>query len=452
MANLRQNIDRLKLFLTREIWELDPTTLSRSRFLLLRPLRISAFVIRDFIADRCLLRASALTYTTLLSIVPLLAMMVAVLKGLGVQNTLEPLILEKIAVGTEEVVGQIIGYINNTNMARLGVFGFCTLFLTVLALLSNIEKSFNHIWGVTETRSIMRRFADYFSVVTFGPVLVVLAISMTSTLQSMAFMERLEELAYVGEALLFLFKIGPFVGMWIAFTALYLFMPNCKVTYRAAMIGGIFGGTLWQLAQWGYVHFQVGVARYNAIYGTMAALPILMVWIYLSWLIVLLGLELAYAWQNLRLVPNDIRGEEVNFSSREQIALTVMLVIGEAYSRGERNWDISRISTELDLPPRLAKDVLGQLVDLGFLSEVRDGEAEKFAYQPGRSPDTLQIHALLEGLKKDGVDFTRLRPTPQGEVIRELEAHMETAGQKVLGSLTLHDLVQRMTEKKGREA
>jgi len=450
-VGLLDQLRRVKRFLFRDLWEVDISDLPRAKALLVRQVQVANLVVRDFIADRCLLRASALTYATLLSIVPLLALMFAVLKGFGVQNSLQPLLLEKFAAGSGEVIGEIVNYIDNTNVGRLGMLGLAMLIFTVLTLLSNIEKSFNAIWGVDETRGLLRRFADYFSVVTVGPLLVIAAISMTSTLQSHAFVARFQATAFIGPIILFLFSTIPYLGMWIAFTALYIFMPNTKVNYRAAVVGGIFGGTLWQLAQLGYVHFQVGVAKYNAIYGTMAALPIFMVWIYLSWLIVLLGLEVTYAWQNLRLVPSDVRGEQVNFSSREMVALTVMLVVGEAFYRGEKRWTPERLCVDLDLPPRLAKNILAQLVRLGFLSEVHDNGDEGCHYQPGLAPEVLTVHDLLEGLKGDGVTFARLRRTPERDVVTEIEARIAEAGRSALQGATLQDLVTRMRERRGEE-
>ncbi len=451
MTRLGELRQRIKTFFLHGLWEIDLAQLSPVKAFGVRQLRLISMVVHDFIADRCLLRASALTYTTLLSIIPLLALMFAVLKGFGVQNVLEPLILENLALGAEEVVSQLINYIDNTNVRRLGFVGLAVLLMTVLTLLSNIEKSFNYIWDVEETRPLLRRFSDYFSVVFIGPIFVFLAISMTSTLQSTAFMTSLEGQAYVGELVLSTFKILPYVGMWIAFTALYIFMPNCKVHYPAALVGGVFGGTLWQLAQWGYVHFQVGVSKYNAIYGTMAALPILMVWIYVSWLIVLLGLEMTFAWQNMRGVPSDIRGEKVNYASREMIALTVLLVVAEAFYRGDKSWDLKRLANELDLPPRLARTILSQLVRLGFVAEVRDGEYDQFAYQPGRAPENLPLTKILEGLKGDGVSFTKLSDTPERDVVRGIEERLENAGKQALEEMTLQDLVGQMLEKKERK-
>lgn len=448
LDDLKDKLRKLKGLVHGGLWDIEAESLSRGRIFLLRQGQLLMLVVRDFIADRCLLQASALTYASLLSIVPLLALMFSLLKGLGVQNTLEPLILQQLAVGSERIVSEIISYIENTNVGRLGVAGLITLFLTVLMLLSNIEKSFNAVWGVEETRPLFRRFADYFFVVMIGPVLVLVAISMTSTLQSTAFLQALKEQAYVGDLIVLIFKVLPYVGMWVAFTSLYIFMPNTKVSIRAALTGGIFGGTLWQLAQWGYVYFQVGVARYNAIYGTMAALPILMVWIYLSWLIVLLGLEVTYASQNLRTVRREIRGTKVNFFSRELAALNILLVVGEAFIQGERSWTLNRLAAELDLPPRLGRDILAQLVRLGFLSEVNREQDDDLAYQPGRAPQHILLHTVVKAMREDGVSCTRLGTPPERDVVRELGRRLEESGRLALENLTLQDIVERILDEK----
>jgi membrane protein len=438
---LDERWQQIRHFFSKGVWEVDPRQLGRGRFFLLHQAQLATLVVRDFIADRCMLRASALTYTSLLSIVPLLALMFAVLKGFGVQNTLEPLILERIAVGSEEIVDNIITYINNTNVGSLGTVGLLALLVTVLALLSNIEESFNHIWGVKETRSLMRRFADYFSVVTFGPIFVLAAISMTATLQTQGFLQHLMRLAFVGELIFLLFKVLPYLAMWAAFTFLYVFMPNIKVEIRSAVIGGIIGGTLWQLGQWAYVHFQVGVARYNAIYGTLAALPILMVWIYFSWLIVLLGLEVTYASQNLKTIRQEFRGGDVNFSSRERVALTVLMVLSGAFLQGERPWTGERIGEELELPPRLVRSILSDLVRLGFVSVVQ-GETQE-AFQPGRSPETLEVFAVVRALRNDGVDYLQMAEGPERDQARALVARLEEVQQEALGGMTIRELVRR---------
>lgn len=450
MSDWRDKLKRTWAFLSHGIWEIDAHELTRWRLFLLRQAQIVSLVARDFFADHCLLRASALTYSTLLSIVPLLALMFALLKGLGVHNVLEPLILERLAIGSEQIITAIIRYINNTNVGQMGAVGMVVLTISVLTLLSNIEESFNHIWGVKETRTYLRRFADYFSVVTIGPLFLLAAISMTTTIESQAFVQALLEMAFVGQLIFLLFKVLPFVVMWAAFTGLYVFMPNTRVNFRAALVGGILGGTLWQMAQWVYVSFQVGVSRYNAIYGTLAALPIFMVWIYVSWLIVLLGLEVTYACQNLRTLRREIRGRDVNFASRELVALTVLLVTAETFYRGERPWGLERISAELELPPRLARSVVEELLRLGLLSEVQDGDGGESAYQPGRAPEILPIHEIIGLLRTDGINYTELRKTPEREVIREVEKKIREAGRQSLGGVTLAELVHRMMKKRNQ--
>ncbi len=442
MGELKVYWQKLLRFLRRGLWEIDPRALSRGRQFILHQAQLAVLVVRDFLADHCMLRASALTYTTLLSIVPLLTLVFSVLKAFGVQKILEPLLLDSIAIGSEEVVSAILRYINNTKVGQLGAVGLIALVVTVLALLVNIEENFNDIWGVKETRSVLRRFSDYFTVVTFGPLFIFVAISMTASLEAQDFVKHLLETAYISQLLILVFKILPYLMMWAAFTFLYLFMPNIKVQLSSALIGGVVGGTLWQLAQWGYVHFQVGVARYNAIYGTLAALPIFMVWIYISWLIVLLGLEITYCSQNLRTIRQEIRGGPVNFASRELVALTVLLVLGRAFNRGERPWTPAHIGEELDLPPRLIREILNELVRLGLLSVTQDERGEGF--QPGRDPSTIEVGQVLLALREDGLSYTRQCQRPECRVVQRIEERLTIAQSQVLAGMTMEDLVQEI--------
>jgi len=440
LSTLRTFVDRTRTFLDRDLWEMDAADQRWWRRFLLNQGQILTLVVRGFFVDGCMLRASALTFTTLLSLVPLLALMFSVLKGFGVQNELEPLLLDQLAVGGGEAVTKIVEYINNTDVANLGKYGLLVLVITVLTLLSNIEKSFNSVWGVEETRPLLRRFTDYFSVVTIGPLLVVVAISMTSTLKSQQLVLTLLEHEYVGEVLLSLFNILPFMVMWLVFAGLYLFMPNVKVSPRAALIGGIFGGTLWQISQWGYLNFQVGVARYNAIYGTMAALPILMVWIYLSWMIVLLGLEMTYATQNLRTIRQDLRGERVNYASLEFIALTVLLFIGRRFYLGKSALGQEELATQLDAPPRLLRTILAELTRLGFVVSTDRGN-DNVGYQPAKSLEMIKLCDVVLGLAEDGTDYSHLRNTSERGVVAGVAETLHKAEEQALAGMTLRDLV-----------
>lgn len=451
MSSLKSSLEKVRKFLIYDLWRIDPHELTRWRVFWLRQAQIFWLVIRDFTADNCMLRASALTYATLLSIVPLLALMFSLLKGLGVQNVLEPFLINNLAIGSQEVVGEIFRYIENTQFGRLGAIGLIVLVLTVLALLSNIEKSFNHIWRVHETRTLMRRFADYFSVVLLSPLLILAAVSISTSLQSQTLVLKLLETAYVGEALLLLFKLIPFVVMWAAFIFLYLFMPNTRVRIQAALVGGIVGGTLWQLLQWGYVHFQVGVGKYNAIYGTMAALPIFIVWLYLSWMIVLFGVELTYAIQNIGTVRQNLGAEKVNFACRQQLALTILILTGEAFYRGEPAWGRERIGEDLKLPPRVLSELLDDMVRLNLMAVLCDESGEQLRYQPGRALDALTVQSLFQELREDGATYPQNFRLPTRELVSDLEMEMQQAEQGALGALTVQDLVLRRIADKGKE-
>lgn len=433
--------DRLRIFLLHDLWHLDTHELTRRKLFLMRQLQLAIIVVRGFVSDGCMLRASALTYATLLSIVPLLALMFSLIKGFGGQNILEPLLFKVFTHGSEEVIGAILSYIENTNFRRLGTVGLVILVATVLALLSNIEKSFNHIWGVKETRTLIRRFSDYFSVVLLSPLLIVAALSLTTTLRSQALVQKMLETAVIGEALLLLFNVLPYLAVWAAFTFMYLFMPNTRVKLRAALVGGVFGGTLWQLAQWAYVNFQIGVSRYNAIYGTMAALPILIVWLYVSWMIVLFGLELTYAVQNATIIREEYGEEPVNFASRERVAMTVLLLCSESFYSGSVPWNHARLCSELKLPPRLVRSVLNDLVKMGWLAKVEDPVLDQFVYHPGKAPETIEVHAVIQALREEGSTQPRNFRMPGREIVSQLEERLVKAECAALEGLTLKDMV-----------
>jgi membrane protein len=441
---LKSFIERIRNWFAFSLWQVEEERLGRTRRIILRQTQLLVLVYREFLADRCILQASALTYFTLLAIVPLFALTFSLLKGFGAQQALEPVILEHLTVGSEEMVNVILGYIEKTNFGSLGVIGLTTFLMTVVALLTNVEQTFNLIWGVGEARSPFRRFADYFSVLIFAPVLLMAAISMTTTLESQTFVQGLLERALVGEVIYALFRVLPYLAMWAAFVFLYTFMPNAKVQLRAALVGGIFGGTLWQLAQWGYVTFQVGVSRYNAIYGTMAALPILMVWIYVSWLIVLLGAEVAYAWQNQKIIRREIREKKINFLNQEMVALSIMMVAARTFLLGEKPWSLHQISESLCLPPRLTREIIDELLRLRLLSEVRLTEDEDFAYQPASSPQQLQDYEILKALREDGVALNRLENIPEWRMVQELEERFDEAGRQALQGMTLQQLTERL--------
>jgi len=255
-------------------------------------------LVNKFNSDQCLIFASALSFSSLLSIVPFLAILFAVLKLLNVQNILAPIILSNVAAGSHELITRILQYINNTHVGSLGVVGLAMLLMSILAILDNVEDAFNIIWGVTQRKPVRNKLLGYLIVIFCIPLLITVTVLIGTSLQQQWVVQWFFQLPGFGRLLLGLFRLVPYLSIWIALVCLYKFVPNMQIRLKNAMAGAVIAGTAWQIVQWFYIHLQIGVSRYNAIYGTLALLPVFMIWIYTSWLIVLAGMEIVYYLQN----------------------------------------------------------------------------------------------------------------------------------------------------------
>lgn len=398
-------------------------------------LRLCYLLASSFLAHQGPLRAAALTYTTILSLIPVLAIAFAVLKGLGVQNALEPM-LRELAGDSEEIVAKVISYVNNTNFKSIGAIGVTALFLTVLSLLSDIDDAFNVIWGVRETRSLKRRFSDYLSVVLVGPIMLLVATSMTSGLQSQRVVQWLIEFTYLGDAILLLFRLVPYISIWIALIFLYSFIPNTKVRFRSAIIGGVIAGTFWEIAQWGYFYFQVGVANYNAIYGTLAALPVFLVWIFTSWLIVLFGVEVVCAHQRHRYGAAELLPPPLSTAAREELSLAILLQVCRHFRDDNDPPVAESLSDELGIPAGQMAELLGQLLDLGYLLRT-DGDEP--GWLPAHEPSAIRVSEVLAALRGESSSAVDAPPSLllAGEILRRGQESRQTT----LEGVTLHDLL-----------
>jgi membrane protein len=228
----------------------------------------------------------------MLSIVPFLAIVFAILKALDVHTTLAPLLLSNLTAGSQEVVASILRYIDNTRVASLGVVGLVTLFLSVMATLDTIEEAFNQICAIERGKAVHHKLRDYLIVIFSIPLLIGLAVTITSSLQHRGVVQWFLGLPGIGHPLLL--QLVPYLSIWIALVCLYQFIPNLSIRFRHALAGGLIAGSAWQLVQWAFIHFQLGVSRFNAIYGTLALLPVFMLWIYTCWIIVLAGMEIVW--------------------------------------------------------------------------------------------------------------------------------------------------------------
>jgi membrane protein len=389
----------------------------------------------SFSAHQGTLRAAALTYTTMLSLVPLLAIAFSVLKGFGVQNALEPL-LQQVAGDSQETISRIISYVNNTNVKSLGAVGLLLLVLTVISLLEQIEESFNATWGVRQTRPLQRRFSDYLSVVVVGPILLLVATSMTTSLQSQWLVKWLIDHTYLGDTILLLFRMVPYLFIWLAMTFLYIFIPNTRVRLASAAVGGVLAGTAWQLAQWAYFYFQVGMANYNAIYGTLAALPIFLVWVYVSWLIVLFGLEVVYAHQFRTLRAAQLRATTQSATDHDIMALSALLLVCRYFRKGSAPPVPARLSDELGIPLDQLEELLETLRKLRFLAKVSDNGS---GWLPACEPSAILLEEVLTALRGK-LPAVEERAAACGPAIAILARESELRNESLKG-VTLHDLL-----------
>ncbi len=415
----------------------DPAECDGIRRQLLKGAQLLVVSGKDFIADRCLLQASALSFTTILSLVPFLALAFAVLKGFGVQNRLEPILIQQVTAGSEKAVAKIVQYINNTNMATLGAAGLVSLVITVVSLFESTEVAFNGIWGVRETRSAYRKFTDYLSVAMVAPLLMLSATSITTSLQSQALVRWALAEPYIGELLLRLFRFVPYLSIWLALILFYVFIPNTKVRFRSALVGGLLAGTLWQLAQWCYINFQMGVTRYNAIYGTLALVPIIMVWIYTSWAIILFGGEVVWAHQTLRSCRRGLRLTP-NHALHEYLALSLFRLIAIRFVAGKPPPSAEEMAEELDLPTRTVQELLSFFTSRGFLAE---GAGEPITCLPARDIGTLKVSDVLSVVREYGGSGFSSAESKGSEAVGQLLHRLEEARGESLGGLTIKDLV-----------
>lgn len=428
------------------LWQLDPDDYAGAQRYLIRALQLATLVIRDFWRDQCVLHAAALAFTTILSLVPFFALAFALLKGFGVQNRLEPLILEQVTAGSQKTVSQIITYINNTNVNSLGAIGLVLLVITVLSLLASIEEAFNAIWGVCGERPVSRKLIAYLGITASTPFLLFAAVSITTFLENQAVITGLMDQESPSGRLLGMLNAVPYVSTWAAFTLLYRVIPNTRVRPLSALFGGIIAGTAWQAAQWGYIHFQIGVGRYNAIYGTLSLLPIFMIWLYMSWVIVLFGVELAYAHQNRATLRLECHGESLSHAARLELALTLLVECSASFRDGIA-LNAEQFAATLSLPIRQVAAVLGDLERSALL--IRLGE-DSSGWHPSREPATILVRDVVKQLGATGGVCLTPHNEQSGAVIRAALNRAVSGSDAALEELTIGDLTRQLKEEQQR--
>ena len=401
---MTKRIAALWKFLTYDIWRITEDEVTKTTFSVYNVIKTVYLCINRFTKDRLINKASALTYSTLLAIVPMLAVAFAIARGFGLDNLLEYQVKHAFG-GYPEAAEVILNFVNSyLSETKNGVFigvGLVMLLWSVINLINNMEATFNRIWQVKKARRMYRKITDYFSMLLLIPILLVvsggLSIYMSTALKHV---EDFTLLAPLGK---FLVRLIPFVLTWFMFTALYIFMPNTKVQFRHALVSGILAGTVHQAFQYLYIGGQLWVSRYNAIYGSFAALPLFLLWLQISWTICLFGAQLTYAGQNINKFSFDKDTRNISRRYRDFIAVLIMSLIARRFAKGEPPYTAESISEECQIPIRLTNRTLDELQEIHLLNEVvTDEKSDEIAYQPAVDINRLSVAMLLDRLDCHG--------------------------------------------------
>ena len=433
---MNENGSRLKKvidFLKQDIWRIRSTSLSPGKSFSLKLVRVLLLSLRGFDEDKCQLRASALTFYSLISIVPVAAMAFGIAKGFGLEKVLEEQLRNKLA-GHEDILANVIQFshslLANTQGGLIAGVGVVVLFWAVLKVLGQIEYSFNDIWGIKEKRSLGRMFGDYLSLMLVCPVILILSggVTVFVTTQVNLIMEKFTLLGSFSPIIFFLLRLLPYTLMWGLFTFLYVFMPNTKVKLSAGLLAGIIAGTIFQIVQWVYITFQIGVVQYNAIYGSFAALPLFLAWLQLSWLIVLYGAELSFAYQNVDTYEFEPDALQASHRLRTLLSLQMTHHLIQNFTQGEKPSTAREISNRLEIPIRFVNEILFNLVKSNILTVTEIEGGGEHGYQPARDTNTFTIQYVIDAMEKKGLNNMPFTHAPE---FAALSASVEAFGKAI---------------------
>ncbi len=403
--------------------------------------RTTILLVRDFFDGDLNLRAMSLVYTTLLSLVPLLALSFSILKGFGVQNQLDDTLRSYLAPLGEEQASQItdnvIGFVDNMNVRVLGAVGLVFLVYTVISLMQKIEDAFNRAWRIPEQRSFGERFTTFVSALTVGPILIFAALAITGSVMNTAVMDQLHSFAVLGSVIDAGLRLVPFVLVIAAFTFLYSFIPNTRVKFPAALTGGVIAGILWEALSFGFASFAAGASKYQAVYATFASAILFMIWLYLNWLILLVGASVAFYRQHPEVVYMGKREIHLSHALIERYALALMARIGRRFYAGEPSPTLAELATECRVPGHALERVLGRLEGIGVLAHTDD---EPHRYVPSVPLETTPVHRMLEQLA-DYQPADTYAPAPPAEpALEAIEGRWRDGRDGALEDVTLKDL------------
>lgn len=443
-------VKKINYFFSRQLWRIDTGSLNKRDSIFINLIRLAYVTLREYRENELALRAMSLVYTTLLSLVPLLAFIISILKAFGVvDNQLEPFLLnflEPLGEKGIEVTHRITEFIGKINFGVLGVAGLVMLIYTAVSVITKIEDSMNIIWKIRKGRSIARRLSDYITTLIVGPVLLFAAFGITATLSSNTVVSKILDIEPLGTIFFTFGKVIPFIFVIIVFTVLYIIIPNTKVHIKSALTGGVAAGIAWHATSWVFHLAVASSTRYAAIYSSLAVLVIFMIWLYLNWLIVLVGAELTFCHQNLKFLT--LRTEVFNLSTKlkEKLSLIIMYLIGYNYFYDLGRWTLESLTERLGLPHEPIEEAVNDLTQHNLIIETADLPP---CFVPSRALEKITLKEIIDATRTNyETDLVEKKYLSMREVDL-VTGKVESAINDALGETSLKDLVQSEQQGEG---
>lgn len=429
-------------FIKNGVWETNEEDVKNKKWRwLLRPFKIMVFTTKSMGSHNIAINASALSYYTLTALVPIAAIVFGIMKGFGLYDNLIQYIYDNIpnnAAFVEEFINIVVNKLNQTRGGILASAGFIFLLWSVIMVFSNVERVFNNIWEIKKQRPFSRKFTDYVAVIFVTPLLWVISNSMIVYIRS-----RVADFTgtWISDVLFSLISI---VAIWMMFTFIYIVLPNTKVKLKGAFIAGVLAGTAFMIFQWAYVWLQGFMTSYNAIYGTLAAIPLFFIWLRISWQILLFGAELSFAYQNVDKFEMEREAEKMSNNEKRKVLLATMLVIIRHFVEGKEPLDPETISNELNMPFRIVNDVIFDLENAGMIAAVKyDTDDKVSSYIPARDINTITAADIMECVDNhphSNLDFS-LNPD-----MKIIQTAMEEFKPAITGSTLRKPLIQLLAD------
>jgi len=442
---LKESVSLARRYIFQDLWKIELSKFPWIKRNAYKLLRTFVLAYRGFKEDKVNLRASALTFFSMLSVVPVLAMAFGIAKGFGFENKLR-MMLEESLKGQQEVANWLISFatnmLSNVKVGVIAGIGLAFLIWSVMKVLGNIENAFNDIWQVKKSRVLFRKFSDYLAMMMIAPVMIIL--SSGTQVFIVQFINRMSDhhlmMDMLGPFISFAVQFVPYIIVWLLFTFVYMVMPNTNVKFGSALLAGIIAGTTFQLLQWAYIDFQIGVSQYNGIYGSFAALPLFLVWLNWSWLIVLFGAEISFAAQNHQKYEyeSDIKG--MNLFSKQLMSYYLVHFIVKHFEKGEPPLTSQSISEQLKLPVRLVRQLLYELVECRIIAETVSDSPREPAFLPARDIQGLTLAFIRERMELQGTTFDAVFKTDSLKKIDELLTEFKKTIEESPANLKLKDI------------